>query len=389
MKKICIISFFHTEATLCLAKSIADKGFTVDCYIVVDWHHDKGAVPGIDYHRASKMPGIVKLDKKTAPEIYSYSKGAPITYYLFRLVSFSSKLMMFNNIIFKKNLKRIRNRGYDAINIVGQWRWVGIIHDSLKDLNITHTLHEVGNHSNGTFSTELLESIIRDKSKVICPSNFSLERFRSIPNSASIKSKYIPFGKFETVLLYQQKCNLSLDIRHDIPTFLFFGMIKPYKGLDLLAKSCQMLKNQYDKFNLIIAGGGDDPNLNYFKSMNNCIVINKFLTDAEMIYLMSLTDMVLLPYKSASQSGIFSICYMLGCSAIATKVGALPEVVEDGKNGILVEPDDAIGFAHAMQSIIDDENLLTSLKKGTQAFGNKDRFDWNNIAEKTIDFLFQ
>ena len=50
MQKIAIISYFHYESSLCLAKSIAEQGVAVDYFAVVDMFHDKGTVPGIDYH---------------------------------------------------------------------------------------------------------------------------------------------------------------------------------------------------------------------------------------------------------------------------------------------------------------------------------------------------
>ena len=57
MQKIAIISYFHYESSLCLAKSIAEQGVAVDYFAVVDMFHDKGTVPGIDYHKANKHPG--------------------------------------------------------------------------------------------------------------------------------------------------------------------------------------------------------------------------------------------------------------------------------------------------------------------------------------------
>ena len=75
---------------------------------------------------------------------------------------------------------------------------------------------------------------------------------------------------------------------------------------------------------------------------------------------------------------------MFGNPIIATKVGALTESVKDGENGILVKPGDAVAFANAMQSLINDKNLMSKLKRGAEMYGNGDEYDWHTIAKQTL-----
>lgn len=384
MKKVAIISFFHYESTLCLAKAISELGVSVDYYAIVDMHHDKGSVPGINYHKANKLPGLIKLTLDNAPEICSFYRGLPVNLFLFRLVSFSNKLMLLNKVVFRYALKKIKANKYDAIDIVGQWPWVEILHKGLKEENITHTIHEIGSHFKGSLSTPFLENVIQDKSKVILHSKATLTRFRALDKNENCKSYYIPFGKFETLMLYRKQTELKVRFNNSYPIFLFYGFIKPYKGLDLLKQACTILNKKDIHFNLIIAGAGDDPSLPYFASKNECIVINRFLTDDEMMYLNDISDVVLLPYKTASQSGIIPTSFMFGNPIIATKVGALTESIKDGENGILVKPDDAVAFANAMQSLINNKNLMSTLKRGAEMYGNGDEYDWHTIAKQTL-----
>ena len=387
MQKIAIISFFHYESSLCLAKSIAEQGVTVDYFAIIDMFHDKGAVPGINYHKAPKHPGLVRLTSLNAPEICGFYEGLPVNLFLFRLVSFSRRLMFLNKIVFKIVLNKIKSTKYDAINVVGQWPWVEIIHNELKDENLTHTFHEVGSHFKGKLSTQLMETVIRDKSKIILPSRSTLERFRMLDKNGNCQSEYIPFGKFETLMLYRKSTDIKIQFNNDFPIFLFYGFIKPYKGLDLLKQVCEILNSRKVKFNLIVAGDGDDPTLPFYSTMNNCIVINRFLSDDEMMYLNEISDVVLLPYKTASQSGIISTSFMFGNPIIATRVGALTESIQDRKNGILVNAEDTKSFADAMQSLIINPNLMSSLKHGAKQYGNGDEYDWCNIAKQTMLIL--
>ena len=130
--------------------------------------------------------------------------------------------------------------------------------------------------------------------------------------------------------------------------------IKPYKGLDLLVEAYKHLAGKCENFNLIIAGGGYDENIRFFKAKRNCAVINRFLTNEEMMKLNRLSTAILLPYRSASQSGIVLTSFMYGKPIVATKVGALVETVCDEINGLLVEPGDAEGFALAMLRLVED-----------------------------------
>lgn len=108
-----------------------------------------------------------------------------------------------------------------------------------------------------------------------------------------------------------------------------------------------------------------------------------------MMYLNDISDVVLLPYKTASQSGIIPTSFIFGNPIIATKVGALVESIQDGKNGILVNAEDAVSFADAMQSLITDQNLMSLLKHGARQYGNGDEYDWHNIAKQTMSVLMK
>lgn len=85
-------------------------------------------------------------------------------------------------------------------------------------------------------------------------------------------------------------------LRYGKPILLFYGYILPYKGLDVLAKSVMLLKSDWDKFNIVIAGNGEDLTLPFFKSLPNGYVINHYLSNDEMMSLIRLSSAILLPY---------------------------------------------------------------------------------------------
>mgnify|MGYP005860100247 CR=1 FL=1 len=388
MKKVAIIAFFHSEMSLCLAKYIAKQGTKVDYYYITDFLHDKGYVSGFEYKKAQKRIGIINLSNIEIPEICNDTKGLNIKYHLIRILSYSKRLLWINKLIFYKVLSQIRRMQYDVINVIGQHPWVEIIHDELKGENLVHTFHEIGSHEIGNFVTPLMNKVIMDKSKIILPSQVTFDRFNTIQGATNLRTAMIPVGKHETLLLYEKDINLDLKIDKTKVTFLFYGYIRPYKGLKLLREVMESLPDYYDEFNLVIAGGGYDENLPYFQSLDNCQVINRFLTNEEMMKLNRISTAIVLPYKTASQSGIILTSFMLGKTVIATKVGALAETVKDGYNGILVAPDDAKAFAMSMIRLIKDKELLYSLQQGALNFGQGDEYDWNNIANRSLYFFF-
>lgn len=385
--KIAIISFFHPESSLCLAKHLAAEGLEVDYYTITDIVHDQGVMSGLEYKSAPKRPGIYRLKDIDIPEIMSWAGELPVRWHLIRIWWFSNKSRVFNLPIWWWSLRHIKKQNYDAINIIGQHPWVRIIHEALKRENITHSLHEVGSHQNSVPTNNLINRIISDKSKVIFHSCTTAERFLQLPNSGNCRNTIIPFGKFETSLLYERDVTIEHNLDLSKPTFLFYGFIKPYKGLDLLAAAMRSLSPIHDKFNLIIAGGGQDGNLPYFQTLNNCLVINRYLSNEEMMKLNRLCSAVVLPYHTASQTGIIPTCFLYAKPVIATAVGAFTENVAQMQNGILVEPENPVAFAEAMQECIDNESLLKKLSVGAANYGNGDEYDWKIIAKRTKEFI--
>lgn len=388
MKRIAIISFNHQESSLCLAKYIAKQGCMVDWYFI-NRPYWRGRVSGFEFWRGNANWGLHPLEANEIPEIKDYMGDYNVQLYL---ITFDSSrrysFLGLDKLTLWYACREIQKRRYDAIDIIGQTDYIKLCHQCLRKENITHTYHEVGSHQNNISSTPSVDISIKDNSKVILHSRSTYQRYISLPGVDKQKAHIIPFGKFETSLLYGKKETMDIPLDLNKPTFLFFGMIRPYKGLDILAESMKILKPYYKRFNLIVAGGGDDPNLSFFDSLSNCFVYNHFLENDEMMQLISICSVVVLPYHTASQTGIIPTIALYGKPAIATNVGAFPELIENGKNGLLVDKENPTSFAEAMFSCIDNSQVLESLTEGMRSFGVGDRWDWNTIAKQTLDILY-
>ncbi len=128
---------------------------------------------------------------------------------------------------------------------------------------------------------------------------------------------------------------------------LFFGLIRDYKGLDLLLKAYADSRFRKMNVKLIVAGEFYSGSEKYFEmekelGLEDMIVWKSdFVPDSEVRYCFGAADIIVQPYKSATQSGVTQIAYHFEKPMLVTNVGGLAEIVPDGKVGYVVEPDSA------------------------------------------------
>lgn len=166
---------------------------------------------------------------------------------------------------------------------------------------------------------------------------------------------------------------------------LFFGRIVEYKGVEYLIKAEPLITKQFPNTKIIIAGRGDFSKYeNLTEHKRNFEIINEFIPDEQVAELFQKSKIVALPYIEASQSGIIPIAYAFKKPVVATNVGSIPEVVDDGKTGFIVPPRDEKALADAIIKLLKDENLRKEM--GENAYKKmKEELSWDKIAEKTIE----
>lgn len=169
-------------------------------------------------------------------------------------------------------------------------------------------------------------------------------------------------------------------------TLLFFGFIRDYKGLDLLIQAMDHLD---ENFQLIIAGEVYGSFEKYQQLIdasnykNNIHLFNQYIGDDEVTIYFSAADVCILPYKSATQSGITSIANHYDLPIIATNVGGLKETIHHLKTGIIVEEPEIEQISNAITNYFNNDyqkEFSIEIKK------EKAENSWENFCEKIIEF---
>jgi len=167
----------------------------------------------------------------------------------------------------------------------------------------------------------------------------------------------------------------------DALVLLFFGRIEPYKGLDVLFDA--LASGGFSRrVVMIVAGHGNIPQPS--SPLNaELISINRFVDDSEIQFLFNLADVVVLPYVSATQTGVIPLAYAFARPVIATKVGALPELVDDGATGFLVQGSDPEALRRSIECFAGDNDLARRM--GEKALSYLDnRFGWSEITARHL-----
>jgi len=197
---------------------------------------------------------------------------------------------------------------------------------------------------------------------------------------------YDNFGAIKT----RKEALKALNLDPKFNYMLFFGIVRKYKGLDILLKAFSDKRLNDGSLKLIVAGEFYDDDAEYLDLINkhdltDAVILTKgFIPDNKVVDYFCAADIVVQPYRTATQSGVTQIAYHFNKPMLVTDVGGLKEIVPDGKVGYVVEPNENA----VTEALIDfyQNNKAASFIKGVKE--EKKKYSWDKMVS-TVNELYK
>jgi glycosyltransferase involved in cell wall biosynthesis len=184
----------------------------------------------------------------------------------------------------------------------------------------------------------------------------------------------------------KEEARRRLGIDADEKLMLFFGFIRKYKGLDILLDAMKILTDKESDIKLLIAGEfyedrkPFDDQVERLGIAGRLILHTDFIADEDVRNYFCAADMIIQPYRNATQSGVTPLAYHFEVPMVVTNVGGLPDLVPDGIAGLVAEPD-AVSIS---------EKIIRYFEKGAADFmpgliNEKKKFSWEKMTNAIIE----
>lgn len=254
-----------------------------------------------------------------------------------------------------------------------------------KNCKVISILDNVIPHEKHFFDLPLTKWFLNGSDAFVVLCNAVGNDLKSInPNANYIVSPHPVYSNFGNKI-DRNMAAANLGIDPNKKTLLFFGLIRDYKGLDILLEAFSMLDDSYQ---LLIAGeayGSFDKYEDLIQRNPNkkrIHLFNKFICDEEVNKYFCASDLCVLPYRTATQSGISAIAYHFDLPMVTTAVGGLKEMIGDKGTGIVTASISPEAVRDAVMSYFElpenKENFILNIHS------EKQRLSWKTFASNLI-----
>ncbi len=348
--------------------------------IVIIYLGRRGAGGKVSYEIANKLSArntlLVVLSKYT--EILSIWQEVPFRHVT--IETYQNVLQAIRTLVVPSKINeivhQIRAFRPDVLLFPMFHPWNMIIQNKMPDIPSVVFVHDPRPHPDFIgYGYEKLENLsIRQATRCVVMS----EVLRPI-----LVKRGVPHEQIDVIPLGPLNYSSSSKVveKQEFRTVLFFGRIAPYKGLDTLLEAFKKVTETIPCRLRIVGDGNIDRYKNWLTQIPNVEIINRWVAEEEVGDIFARSDVVVLPYTSASQSGVIPIAAVYGLPVIATRTGGLPEQIEDGLSGWLVPPGDITALAQAIGQALIRPDLAH--RRGLELKKRYERlFNWEQISSQ-------
>lgn len=208
--------------------------------------------------------------------------------------------------------------------------------------------------------------------------------FYHLPSSAVIDSRL-------SCYTYLNMVEQDMTTVPEQKYILFAGKISKYKGVEYLLEAMKKVHDTFPDIKLVVAGSGKYHfDISGYAALPYIDIRNRFIPDEELVALMKKTQFMVCPYTDATQSGVIMSSFTFGTPVIATRVGGLPEMLGNGKYGMLVKEKDTDALYRGICSLLSDEEQLADYRREIAKDYTSDGYlSWKTIAEELRESYLQ
>ncbi len=256
---------------------------------------------------------------------------------------------------------------------------------------VTAVVHNPSDHEGGLAAKLVARWVLRCCDGLMTHAEVLARQLESTYPEVPVASHALPPPPVERPTPDRAQARARMSLADGSRLALFFGLIRPYKGVDQLLEAMAKLPED-SPWTLVVAGEPwreigrvltskvGDPSLR-----NRVDLRLGWVPELEVEELLAAADLVVLPYRSGTQSAVAAQALGRGIPVLSTRVGGLAEVVEDGVNGRLVNPGSAHEITRVLCELADDDRLAALTVGAGRRSG---RLTWNGYAE-TLEGLME
>ncbi|MDU6428062.1 glycosyltransferase [Clostridium perfringens] len=260
--------------------------------------------------------------------------------------------------------------------------------------NLIYTAHNILPHEMTKRDTDVFNNIYKISDRIIVHNNVSKELLCNTFKVNEQKVFVIPHGTYDGYL--NNKEFKGVDFKHgNKKTILFFGLIREYKGVDILLDAIEKLPLEYrEKVNFIIAGN-NTKNIDYRriiekKKIENLIHLDlRFIQDSEVGNFFMNADACILPYRNIYGSGALLLAYTFNKPVIVSSIPSFVEETENGKTGYIFESENSDSLVKCLEKYLDSSDCEIKNKIGEIKLLVKEKYNWEVSSKLTYNIYYE
>lgn len=267
-----------------------------------------------------------------------------------------------------------------------------ILSKLIRNKKIVFICHNVFPHERFPMDRLLCKMVLKQGDYFVVQSHLDEKDLLQVrPEAKYVVTPHPTYDVFNMSNMSKEAAREILKVEKGIPLLLFFGFVREYKGLKYLLRAMPQIVKQIPDIQLWVVGDFGDDRDEYFQMIEeynlskNIVVVEGYIPDQEVEKYFAATDLVVLPYISATQSGIVQIAYGFDKPVVVTNVGGLPDVVDHKQTGLIVEKECEEELAKAVLQFFEEDKAefyTTKIKE------KMEEFSWGTMV-KRIEELVQ